>query len=187
MFGPSGPGSVRRPPTMSSATATRDCPVMDDDPFGHDILEDPHEFHRRLRDAGPLVYLSRYDVYAMGRFDQVRRSLNDWQSFQSSAGVGLANFRYEPPWRPPSLLLEADPPAHDAVRSAFGGWGDRHRAGVSAAGLLRRRGLPRGGAGEPAALQQSPVQHIRSPKRSGGKRPGVHRRTVPVGQRPVST
>lgn len=104
---------------MSSATATRDCPVMDDDPFGHDILEDPHEFHRRLRDAGPLVYLSRYDVYAMGRFDQVRRSLNDWQSFQSSAGVGLANFRYEPPWRPPSLLLEADPPAHDAVRAAL--------------------------------------------------------------------
>jgi cytochrome P450 len=30
--------------------------------------------------------------------------------------VGLSNFRYEEPWRPPSLLLEADPPRHDAPR-----------------------------------------------------------------------
>jgi cytochrome P450 len=30
--------------------------------------------------------------------------------------VGLANFRVEEPWRPPSLLLEADPPRHDAPR-----------------------------------------------------------------------
>src|SRR6185369_5263780 len=34
----------------------------------------------------------------------------------AAAGVGLANFRHEKPWRPPSLLLEADPPRHDAPR-----------------------------------------------------------------------
>ncbi|MGO4583713.1 hypothetical protein AB4Z38_07465 [Arthrobacter sp. 2RAF6] len=33
--------------------------------------------------------------------------------------VGLSNFRYEKPWRPPSLLLEADPPRHDAPRAAL--------------------------------------------------------------------
>ncbi|CAM5581462.1 Cytochrome P450 OS=Streptomyces aurantiogriseus OX=66870 GN=GCM10010251_57750 PE=3 SV=1 [Streptomyces aurantiogriseus] len=32
------------------------------------------------------------------------------------SGVGLADFRHEKPWRPPSLLLEADPPRHDAPR-----------------------------------------------------------------------
>jgi cytochrome P450 len=46
----------------------------------------------------------------------VHAALTDWQSFQSGAGVGLSNFRYEEPWRPPSLLLEADPPRHDAPR-----------------------------------------------------------------------
>jgi 4-methoxybenzoate monooxygenase (O-demethylating) len=33
--------------------------------------------------------------------------------------VGLADFTKEPPWRPPSLLLEADPPAHDRARKAI--------------------------------------------------------------------
>lgn len=91
-------------------------PSTDADPFGPEILEDPSEFHRQLREAGSLVYLSRYDVYCMGRYDDVHAALIDWQSFESSAGVGLSNFRYEKPWRPPSLLLESDPPHHDAPR-----------------------------------------------------------------------
>ncbi|MFF4362843.1 cytochrome P450 [Streptomyces sp. NPDC001351] len=91
-------------------------PTIDADPFGHDILEDPSEFHEQLRGAGRVVYLSRYDVFAMGRYADVRAALVDWQSFQSAAGVGLSNFKYEKPWRPPSLLLESDPPHHDAPR-----------------------------------------------------------------------
>jgi len=43
--------------------------------------------------------------------------LMDWQNFISSAGVGLANFRTETPFRPPSLLLEADPPDHTRARN----------------------------------------------------------------------
>ncbi|NEK84717.1 cytochrome P450 [Blastococcus saxobsidens] len=72
--------------------------------------------HAALREAGPVVHLDRYDVFALARYDDVHAALVDWQGFQSSAGVGLSNFRYEEPWRPPSLLLEADPPRHDAPR-----------------------------------------------------------------------
>jgi 4-methoxybenzoate monooxygenase (O-demethylating) len=93
-----------------------DVPVSDADPFSHEVLEDPLPFHRQLREAGPVVYLSRYDVHALGRYEQVHAALVDWQRFQSAAGVGLSNFRTEKPWRPPSLLLEADPPRHDAPR-----------------------------------------------------------------------
>jgi cytochrome P450 len=92
------------------------CPVHDGDPFSHVVLDNPLPLHAELRDAGPVVYLSRYDVYAVARYDEVRAALTDWQRFQSAAGVGLANFRTEKPWRPPSLLLEADPPHHDAPR-----------------------------------------------------------------------
>jgi cytochrome P450 len=99
-----------------TASTTAGLPVSDEDPFSHEVLEDPTPFHARLRDAGPVVYLDRYDVYAFGRYEQVRAALVDWQEFQSSAGVGLSNFRYEQPWRPPSLVLEADPPRHDAPR-----------------------------------------------------------------------
>lgn len=101
---------------MTTAPSTDTTSIHDADPFGDDILEDPTAFHRALRDAGPVVYLNRYDLYAMGRYEQVHAALINWQDFQSAAGVGLSNFRYEKPWRPPSLLLETDPPRHDAAR-----------------------------------------------------------------------
>ena len=87
------------------------------DPFDLEFLEDPHPFHAMLRDAAPVVRLEKYGVYAMARYAEVHAALVDWQSFQSAAGVGLSNFRTEKPWRPPSVLLEADPPRHDAPRA----------------------------------------------------------------------
>ncbi|MFD6951440.1 cytochrome [Nocardiopsis sp. TSRI0078] len=96
------------------ATASTDA-----DPFSPEVLEDPLPTQARLRDAGPVVYLERYGVHALARYEHVHTALTDWQTFQSAAGVGLANFRHEKPWRPPSLLLEADPPLHDAPRTVL--------------------------------------------------------------------
>lgn len=100
----------------TTAERTPALPTNGTDPFAHDVLEDPLPLHAALRDAGPVVYLTRYGLYAFARYEQVHAALVDWQEFQSAAGVGLSNFRYEKPWRPPSLLLEADPPHHDAPR-----------------------------------------------------------------------
>jgi cytochrome P450 len=91
-------------------------PANDVDPFSDEVLDDPNLLHTALREAGPVTYLTAYDVYALARYDEVRAALSNWQHFQSAAGVGLSNFRHEKPWRPPSLLLEADPPRHDAPR-----------------------------------------------------------------------
>ncbi|MBW0095511.1 cytochrome P450, partial [Pseudonocardia sp. KRD-184] len=66
-------------------------PVHHGDPFGHEVLEDPAAFHEELREAGPVVHLSRYDVFAMARYAEVHAALRDWQSFESGAGVGLSN------------------------------------------------------------------------------------------------
>ncbi|WP_199580371.1 cytochrome P450 [Blastococcus sp. TBT05-19] len=101
------------PGTTPPGTAV---PTSDVDPFSHEVLEDPLPMHEALREAGPVVLLSEYDVFALARYDDVHAALVNWQDFQSSAGVGLSNFRYEEPWRPPSILLEADPPRHDAPR-----------------------------------------------------------------------
>ncbi|WP_439678578.1 cytochrome P450 [Embleya sp. MST-111070] len=100
---------------MTDTTAGT-LPVVDDDPYALDVLEAPSPLHARLRDAGPLVYLSRYDVHAVARYAEVHEVLSNWQGFESAAGVGLSDFRHEKPWRTPSLLLEADPPHHDAPR-----------------------------------------------------------------------
>ena len=45
--------------------------------------------------------------------------LNDPATFCSSRGVGLSDFAKEKPWRPPSLILEADPPAHTRTRAVL--------------------------------------------------------------------
>ncbi|WP_068148327.1 hypothetical protein [Rhodococcoides corynebacterioides] len=59
--------------------------MSDADPYDLEILADPSTFHRHLRETGPVVYLERYGVYAMGRFDHVSAALTDWQSYQSGA------------------------------------------------------------------------------------------------------
>jgi 4-methoxybenzoate monooxygenase (O-demethylating) len=102
-----------------SDQATLSRPVSTADPFSHAFLRDPYPDHEVLREAGPVVWLERYGIWAMARHEQVRDALTDWQTYCSSAGVGLSDFRKEPPWRPPSIILEADPPLHTRTRAVL--------------------------------------------------------------------
>jgi cytochrome P450 len=94
-------------------------PASNVDPFSNAFLHDPYPHHEALREAGPVVWLEQYRIWAMARHEQVRDALTDWQSYCSSAGVGLSDFRKEPPWRPPSIILEADPPLHTRTRAVL--------------------------------------------------------------------
>ena len=93
-------------------------PVSAVDPFCDEFLSDPFRWHGELREAGPVVWLEHYGIWAMARYAEVHEALRDHATFCSSAGVGLSDFRKEKPWRPPSLLLEADPPEHSRARTA---------------------------------------------------------------------
>ena len=94
-------------------------PALDIDPFSDEFLTDPYADHERMRAAGPVVWLTKYGIYATARHEEVRAVLNDHQTFISSAGVGLANFHKEEPFRPKSLILEADPPDHTRARTVL--------------------------------------------------------------------
>jgi cytochrome P450 len=87
-------------------------PVSDLDPYARECMIDPYPLHATLRDLGPVVRLQKYDCWAVTRYEEVNSVLLDWETFGSGAGVGLANFRNEQPWRVPSIILEADPPLH---------------------------------------------------------------------------
>ncbi|WP_295639194.1 cytochrome P450 [Novosphingobium sp.] len=89
------------------------------DPYDEAVLADPFAHHAVLRDAGAVVWLERYGCFAMARYAEVRAALTDWETFVSGRGVGLADFAREEPWRPPSLLLEADPPLHGRTRGVM--------------------------------------------------------------------
>lgn len=104
---------------MSPIATQSGPPVSGLDPFSDEQLLDPYAMHTELRELGEVVHLERYGVWAMARHAGVYAMLNDWETYCSSAGVGMNNFHTEKPWRPPSLILEADPPLHTKTRAVL--------------------------------------------------------------------
>ncbi len=97
---------------------TMTIPELDFDPYAPEQLTDPYPMHHAVREAGPVVRLKPYPtLVACARHEQVHAVLNDHENFISGAGVGLTNFNLEPPFRPKSLILEADPPQHTQMRT----------------------------------------------------------------------
>jgi cytochrome P450 len=94
-------------------------PVSSLDPFADEFLAEPYSFYEELREAGPVVWLERYGLWACARHAEVHATLSDWETFCSAAGVGIDDFRRTKPWRPPSLILEADPPLHTRSRTVM--------------------------------------------------------------------
>src|ERR1700746_3087509 len=92
-------------------------PSLDLDPFSIEFFDNPHPVHEVLREAGPVVRLDKWKVFGVARYAEVHAVLNDPLTFCSSRGVGLSDFQKVTPRRPPSLILEADPPAHTRTRA----------------------------------------------------------------------
>ena len=91
-------------------------PVWDIDPYDEAILVNPLPFFDALREKGGMVYIPRYEVLACGRYEETREVFYDHKRFLSSRGVGMADFKLHEPWRPPSIVLEVDPPVHTSNR-----------------------------------------------------------------------
>jgi hypothetical protein len=96
-----------------------EAPASGIDPFSPEFLGDPYPGHEALREAGPVVRLGAYDIWAMARHAEVYAALTDWRTYSSSAGVGIQDLRRETGWRPLSIILEADPPLHDRTRKVM--------------------------------------------------------------------
>src|SRR3984957_1280250 len=107
------------PRTAPARRPSAGVPTSGLDPFSLDFMRDPHPAHEALREAGPVVWLEEHGAYAVARHTEVRQVLNDPATFCSSRGVGLSDFQREKPWRPPSLVLERDPPEHDRARGVL--------------------------------------------------------------------
>ncbi|MGH9213258.1 MAG: cytochrome P450 [Acidimicrobiales bacterium] len=92
-------------------------PVSDLDPFEDTVLLDPYPSYRRLRDAGPVVWLRRHETWALPRYAEVRHALRNWAAFSSAAGVGMT-----PEFNDlPGGILGSDPPEHDRLRRVLQG------------------------------------------------------------------
>lgn len=83
------------------------------DIYSDEVLANPYDAYRELRDMGAGVYLEAVDAWFIGRFRDVRSALNDWQSFSSGKGIGL-NPVINQAWD--EALICQDPPVHTERR-----------------------------------------------------------------------
>jgi len=64
-------------------------PSLDLDLFVDDAIRDPHPADRAIRDLAPAVWLERHDVWAIGRYQDVREALRADDVLVSGRGVAL--------------------------------------------------------------------------------------------------
>jgi len=114
-----GMNAPTSPYALYSDAAPEGAATIDVDPFSVEFFADPYPAHAALRDLGPVVWLSRYNIIATARYQEVRQALNDHKTFSSARGVGLADFNRHGRFRLPSLILEVDPPTHSRSRAAL--------------------------------------------------------------------
>jgi cytochrome P450 len=85
------------------------------DPYDFEIDSDPYPVWKQLRDEQPLYYNSRYEFFALSRFDDVDQCSKDWETYISSKGTVLELIKSGAEMPPGSIIFE-DPPAHHIHR-----------------------------------------------------------------------
>jgi cytochrome P450 len=74
---------------MMRIQAPRDVPVYAANIYATDAIVDPYPHYARMREQGPVVWLSRHRLYALPRFAECKAVLRDDKSFVSGGGVAL--------------------------------------------------------------------------------------------------
>ena len=89
-------------------------PASSVDLWSDEVLLDPFAAYRELRNLAPVVHLARHDLYAITRYRDVKRVLEEWEIFSSAAGVA-----FNEPMNQliAGSLVGSDPPRHLHYRS----------------------------------------------------------------------
>jgi len=76
-------------PQTSSAFSqiVENYPVSEIDPYSNEVLIDPWETFADLQRLGSAVWLTKYEMFAVTRYDGVVRALKDTSAFSSASGV----------------------------------------------------------------------------------------------------
>ncbi len=85
------------------------------DPFAYETHEDPYPTYKRLRDEAPAYYNAELDFWALSRYDDVRVTLLDHDTYCSGQGFTIEDT--EAVGLP--MVLGMDPPDHTRVRSTI--------------------------------------------------------------------
>jgi cytochrome P450 len=96
-----------------SARLAHKGPTSTLDPYTDEALLNPWPLYGELREMGPVVWLEKYNMFALTRYDAVAKVLRDWQAFPSSFGV-MMNDEMNQVLRGNTLCSDGD--AHNRLR-----------------------------------------------------------------------
>src|SRR5215468_102450 len=92
--------------------------MVDYDPFAKWVREDPQPVYRQLRDEAPAYYMSKYDAWALSRFQDIWDASSDAESYSAAKGTTPAQLlTRDQPVVP--MLNVLDPPAHTRLRAVI--------------------------------------------------------------------
>ena len=89
-------------------------PISDLDPFTVDAIKDAQTFDGTLREMAPVVFLPQYDIWVVGRHDEVHAVAGDWRNYSNTSRPF-----HDPKSIRPEILLNFDPPEHARVRTVI--------------------------------------------------------------------
>jgi cytochrome P450 len=73
--------------SLATQVGHADAPISDIDPYSDEALIEPWAMYRELQGLGSAVWLTRYQMFALTRYDSVMRALKDASAFSSASGV----------------------------------------------------------------------------------------------------
>ncbi|MGW0041479.1 cytochrome P450 [Rhodococcus sp. NPDC003348] len=88
----------------------------DIDLFSDEVILDPHDAYRRLRDMGGAVWMRRHDCWAITRWADVHNALQDHAVFSSAHGINLNDLANSVQ----GGVLVSEPPTHPVLRRVLG-------------------------------------------------------------------
>jgi cytochrome P450 len=96
-----------------STTLAEKTPSTQLDPYADDALLNPWPLYRKLREMGSAVWLEKYRMFALTRYNSVLKVLQDGEAFPSSFGV-MMNDDMNQVLRGNTLCSDGD--AHEKLR-----------------------------------------------------------------------
>jgi cytochrome P450 len=84
-------------------------------PYDHELVANPYPLYRRMRDEAPLYYNEELDFFAVSRFHDTSRVLQDFKTFSNAKGNILEIIRANMEVPSGTFIFE-DPPVHPIHR-----------------------------------------------------------------------
>lgn len=102
---------------MSATPHHDDGRRVEFDPFSQDFFDGAYDTYRRLRNEAPIYYSSKWDFWALTRYDDVAPATKDHETFSSARGATLDMVKAHDDAIPvPKVIISMDPPEHQKMR-----------------------------------------------------------------------